>query len=162
MEVKSGYKQTEVGVIPEDWDVSVVGYEFDVQLGKMLDTAKNIGAPKPYLGNRNVQWGKIDITDLPTMRMTRSDMERFRLKRGDLLVCEGGDVGRAAIWSASIEECYYQKALHRLRPLRGFDSRLMVELLHQWSVSGVFSNYVTQTCSGLMKPDTHLGDNARH
>lgn len=145
MEVKSGYKQTEVGVIPEGWDVSVVGYEFDVQLGKMLDAAKNIGDPKPYLGNRNVQWGKIDITDLPTMRMTRSDMERFRLKRGDLLVCEGGDVGRAAIWNDSIEECYYQKALHRLRPLRGFDSRLMVELLHQWSVSGVLSNYVTQT-----------------
>lgn len=145
MEMRPGYKQTEVGVIPEDWEVSVVGHEFDVQLGKMLDAAKNMGDPKPYLGNRNVQWGKIDVTDLSTMRMTRSDLERFRLKRGDLLVCEGGDVGRAAIWDDSLKECYYQKALHRLRPLREFDSRLMVELLHQWSRSGILANYVTQT-----------------
>ncbi|MBN4958343.1 restriction endonuclease subunit S [Stenotrophomonas maltophilia] len=145
MEMRPGYKQTEVGVIPEDWEVSVVGHEFDVQLGKMLDAAKNMGDPKPYLGNRNVQWGKIDVTDLSTMRMTRSDLERFRLKRGDLLVCEGGDVGRAAIWDDSLKECYYQKALHRLRPLREFDSRLMVELLHQWSCSGILANYVTQT-----------------
>ncbi|MGA4531247.1 restriction endonuclease subunit S [Ectopseudomonas chengduensis] len=132
-------------MIPEDWDVSMVGHEFDVQLGKMLDTSKNTGDPKPYLGNRNIQWGRIEVTDLPLMRMTRSDMERFRLKKGDLLVCEGGEVGRAAIWNDSIEESYYQKALHRLRPLRGFDCRLMVELLRQWSNSGVFSNYVTQT-----------------
>nr|WP_201765175.1 restriction endonuclease subunit S [Pseudomonas sp. P818] len=145
MEVRPGYKQTEVGVIPEDWDVSTVGHEFDVQLGKMLDTSKNTGDPKPYLGNRNVQWGRIEVTDLPLMRMSRSDMERFRLKRGDLLVCEGGEVGRAAIWNNFIEECYYQKALHRLRPSRGFDCRLMVALLHHWSNSGVFSNYVTQT-----------------
>jgi type I restriction enzyme, S subunit len=72
-------------------------------------------------------------------------MERFRLRKGDLLVCEGGEVGRAALWDAPIEECYYQKALHRLRPLRGFDPRLMVGFLRQWTDRGVLSNYVTQT-----------------
>ena len=145
MEVKLGYKQTEVGVIPEDWGVSTVGREFEIKLGKMLDAEKNVGVPKPYLGNKAVQWDRIDHSDLPTVPMTRADIERFRLRKGDLLVCEGGEVGRAALWNAPIEECYYQKALHRLRPLRGFDSRLMVALLREWSDRGLLTNYVTQT-----------------
>jgi type I restriction enzyme S subunit len=144
-EVKPGYKQTEVGVIPADWEVSTVGREFEIKLGKMLDAEKNVGVPKPYLGNKAVQWDGIDISDLPTVPMSRTDIERFRLRKGDLLVCEGGEVGRAAIWDAPIDECYYQKALHRLRPLRGFDSRLMVALLRQWSERGLLVNYVTQT-----------------
>ena len=145
LRVRPGYKQTEVGVIPEDWEVSTVGREFEIKLGKMLDAEKNVGVPKPYLGNKAVQWDRIDISDLPTVPMSRADIERFRLRNGDLLACEGGEVGRAAIWNSPIDECYYQKALHRLRPLRGFDSRLMVALLRQWSERGQLVNYVTQT-----------------
>lgn len=145
MELKQGYKQTEVGVIPEEWEVSTVGGEFDVKLGKMLDAEKNVGEPKPYIGNRNVQWGFICVDELPNIRMTRADMERYSLRKGDLLACEGGEVGRAAIWDAPVEECYYQKALHRLRPRRGFDSRLMLGLLRLWSERGSLVNYVTQT-----------------
>ncbi len=145
MELKPGYKETEVGVIPEEWEVSTVGREFDIQLGKMLDAEKNRGIPKPYLGNKAVQWNRIEIGDLPTVPMSRSDLDRFRLLPGDLLVCEGGEVGRAAIWEGPIDECYYQKALHRLRPLRGFDPRLMVELLRHWSDRGLLANQVTQT-----------------
>jgi type I restriction enzyme, S subunit len=129
----------------EEWEVSTVGREFEIQLGKMLDAEKNLGVPKPFIGNRAVQWGGIEVSDLQTVPMSRSDIDRFRLKRGDLLVCEGGEVGRAAIWDAPIEECYYQKALHRLRPIRGFDPRLMAALLRLWSDRGFFSNYVTQT-----------------
>ena len=140
-----GYKQTEVGAIPKEWNVSTVGHEFEIKLGKMLDAEKNVGVPKPYIGNKAVQWERIDISDLPTVPMSREDIERFRLRNGDLLACEGGEVGRAAIWNSPIEECYYQKALHRLRPRRGFDSRLMVALLRQWSERGLLVNYVTQT-----------------
>jgi len=143
--IPAGYKQTEVGVIPEDWGVSTVGREFEIKLGKMLDAEKNAGVPKPYIGNKAVQWNRIDTSDLPMVPMTRADIERFRLRDGDLLACEGGEVGRAAIWDNPIEECYYQKALHRLRPLRGFDSRLMVALLKQWTERGQLVNYVTQT-----------------
>jgi type I restriction enzyme S subunit len=143
--IPAGYKQTEVGVIPEDWEISTVGREFEIKLGKMLDAEKNVGVPKPYLGNKAVQWGRIDISDLPTVPMSRSDIDTFRLRKGDLLACEGGEVGRAAIWDAPIDECYYQKALHRLRPLRGFDSRLMAAFLRQWSDRGLLVNYVTQT-----------------
>jgi len=117
-EAKPGYKQTELGVIPEDWEVTSVGDEFSIQLGKMLDSEKNAGVPKPYLGNRAVKWGRIDLDDIGVIKLTPSDLQRFRLREGDLLVCEGGEIGRTAIWRQPIEECYYQKALHRLRPIR--------------------------------------------
>ena len=128
-----------------EWEVSTVGREFEVQLGKMLDAEKNVGVPKPFIGNKAVQWDGIDVSELTTVPMSRSDIERFRLSKGDLLVCEGGEVGRAAIWEAPIEECYYQKALHRLRPIRGFNSRLMAAILRLWSDGSTLLNYVTQT-----------------
>jgi type I restriction enzyme S subunit len=156
MEVKPGYKQTEFGIIPEEWEVSSVGREFSLQLGKMLDAEKNVGVSKPYLGNKAVQWDRIDIGDLSTVPMSRSDLEKFRLEKGDLLVCEGGEVGRAAIWDAPLEECYYQKALHRLRPLREFDPRLMVAVLRQWSMRGLFANYVTQTSIAHLPRDKFM------
>ena len=145
MGVKAGYKRTEVGVIPEEWEVSTVGREFDIQLGKMLDAEKNVGIAKPYLGNKSVQWGRVDTTELQTMRMSPADLQRFRLCRGDLLVCEGGEVGRAALWEDQLPECYYQKALHRLRPLNGFDSRLMVACLRFWVDHEKLGDFVSQT-----------------
>lgn len=154
--VPVGYKQTQVGVIPEDWSVSTVGDEFEIKLGKMIDAEKNVGTLKPYVGNKAVQWGRIDIDDLPMVAMSRGDIERFRLRFGDLLVCEGGEVGRAAIWEAPLEECYYQKALHRLRPLRGFDSQIMAALLMRWSERGQLINYVTQTSIAHLPRDKFL------
>ena len=144
-EVSVGYKRTEVGVIPEEWRASTIGAEFRVQLGKMLDAAKNAGVPKPYIGNRSVQWGRIEVDDIDTVPMTLADLQRFRLRRGDLLVCEGGEIGRAAIWDEPIPECYYQKALHRLRPTRSYDVYLMMSLLQLWASTGYLANYVTQT-----------------
>jgi len=153
MAVKLGYKQTEVGVIPEDWGVSTVGSEFYIQLGKMLDSEKNVGEPRPFVGNRAVQWGRIDITDIGEIKLSRSDLQRFRLCEGDLLVCEGGEVGRAAIWRQPVAECYYQKALHRLRPKRGYNIQLMQYLLQQLSASGFLLNFVTQTSIAHLPKD---------
>lgn len=145
MDVKAGYKKTKVGVIPEEWDVSIVDDLFEVKLGKMLDAARNSGAPKPFVGNRAVQWGKIDTSDLSTVPLLPVELARFRLEKGDLLVCEGGEVGRAAIWDSPIHECYYQKALHRLRPTGRYLPVLMLQTLRRWSESGLLRNYVTQT-----------------
>ncbi len=118
--------------VPEGWAVRTLGTEFSIQLGKMLDAEKNVGMPRPFLGNRAVQWGKIDLTDIGEVRLTPSDIQRFRLRHGDLLVCEGGEVGRAAIWRESIEECYYQKALHRLRPCRSYNVEFMLHCSIAW------------------------------
>ena len=151
--VPEGYKRTEVGVIPEDWRISTIGAEFRTQLGKMLDAAKNTGVPKPYIGNRSVQWGRIDLDGIATVPMSMSDLQRFRLRRGDLLVCEGGEIGRAAIWNDLIPECYYQKAIHRLRPVKTYNVYLMMCLLQLWTSNGYLSNYVTQTSIAHLPKD---------
>lgn len=156
MDVKRGFKRTEVGVIPEDWDITTVGAEFSIQLGKMLDAERNVGELKPYLSNRSVQWGRIDTDDLPLVRMSRADMQKYRLECGDLLVCEGGEVGRAAIWDRPMVECYYQKALHRLRPLKDYRARLLLEVLHQHSLNGILTNFVTQTSIAHLPRDKFL------
>ena len=152
-EVPVGYKRTEVGIIPQDWCVSTVGAEFRIQLGKMLDAAKNAGILKPYIGNRSVQWGRIDLDGIATVPMSMSDLQRFRLRRGDLLVCEGGEIGRAGIWNDLIPECYYQKAIHRLRPVKTYNVYLMMCLLQLWTSNGYLSNYVTQTSIAHLPKD---------
>jgi type I restriction enzyme S subunit len=110
-------KQTEIGLVPESWEVHTLGDLFETQLGKMLSQKAKVGdSPKVYLRNKNVQWGRIDTADLLRMDFSDREAEKFQLRRGDLLVCEGGEVGRAALWDGRFEDCYYQKALHRLRP----------------------------------------------
>ena len=110
-------KQTEIGLVPKSWEVVKLGDLFDTQLGKMLSQKARTGDdPKLYLRNKNVQWGAIDTTDLLSMDFNERERGKFILVPGDLLVCEGGEPGRAAIWNGAVKECYYQKALHRLRP----------------------------------------------
>jgi type I restriction enzyme S subunit len=122
--------ETEIGRFPATWHVQRVGDLFETQLGKMLSQKARVGkSPKPYLRNKNVQWGRIDVSDLLSMDFDDRETERFRLRPGDLLVCEGGEPGRAAIWGGALEECFYQKALHRLRPR---DSRIISEFMNYW------------------------------
>ena len=110
-------KETEIGSIPKSWELLSIGSLFETQLGKMLSKKAKVGdSQKPYLRNKNVQWGKIDTDDLLIMNFNEREAKKFSLQKRDLLVCEGGEVGRAAIWDGSVTECYYQKALHRLRP----------------------------------------------
>jgi len=139
------YKQSALGWIPKEWELSTVGEQFEIQLGKMLDGQKNAGIQKPYVGNKAVQWDRIDLGEIQQVRLSQSDLIRFRLQKGDLLVCEGGEVGRAAIWDDEINECYYQKALHRLRPLQGYQPRLMLEVLRYLMATDALSEYVSRT-----------------
>jgi type I restriction enzyme S subunit len=113
---------------------------FEVQLGKMLSAkAKEGDAPCLYLANQNVQWGRVDLSKLNRMDFTEKEKEKFSLKDGDLLVCEGGEVGRAAIWRNQAEECYYQKALHRLRVKNeSFLPEIMLEYMFWANERGMF------------------------
>ena len=153
LSVPEGYKMTEVGIIPGDWLVTTVGDEFSIQLGKMLDEEKNTGTYKPFLGNRSVQWSWIDISGIGEIKLTSTDIQKFRLRRGDLLVCEGGEVGRSAIWKDELEECYFQKALHRLRPKRFYNVPLMSHLLQWLADTGGLQNFVTQTSIAHLPKD---------
>ena len=87
----------------------------DTCLGKMLDQRKNKGDYQPYLANVNVRWGSFDLDNLPQMRFLKSEEERYGLQYGDILICEGGEPGRCAIWKDQIPGMKFQKALHRVR-----------------------------------------------
>ena len=108
-----------LGNIPAHWKLAALGHRYEVQLGRMLNAGRAEGENlKPYLRVFDVQWGQINTEDLPVMDFPPDAQERYRLRSGDLLVNEGGSyVGRSAIWRGELAECYYQKALHRLRPL---------------------------------------------
>ena len=92
----------------------------DSRLGKMLDAKQQTGEhPRPYLRNANVQWNRFDLREVLEMDFAPAERAEFALRAGDLLICEGGEVGRCAIWRDELSECYFQKALHRARPIEG-------------------------------------------
>lgn len=119
-----------LGKVPTHWSVEALGYRYQVQLGRMLNAERAEGDNlRPYLRVNDVQWRKISVADLPMMDFPPDAQERYRLEPGDLLINEGGSyVGRSAMWRGEMEECYYQKALHRARPLN--DERDTAEFLY--------------------------------
>ena len=86
------------------------------QLGKMLNAKNQTGNhQRYYLANRNVQWFSLDFEDFRMMDFDEADRKKYALQDGDLLVCEGGEIGRCAVWHNEIEDCYIQNAVHRVR-----------------------------------------------
>ena len=94
-------------------------------LGKMLDAEKNRGEYQPYLANINVRWGGFDLSNLSEMRFEDAESERYGIRKGDLIVCEGGEPGRCAIWDEQVPNMKIQKALHRVRAENGLDIRYL-------------------------------------
>lgn len=102
--------------IPTKWalaELSTLAYES--VLGKMLDKQKNTGVDQDYLGNINVRWGYFDLNNLKQMKIEETEESRYSLNQGDLVVCEGGEPGRCAIWKGENGVIFIQKALHRIR-----------------------------------------------
>jgi len=129
-----------IGDVPAHWAVAPIYARYEVALGKMLDSKSiegdNMGS---YLRNIDVQWDRVNVEDLPQMDFAPSERSRYQLRLGDLLVCEGGEVGRTAMWRGGIEECFYQKAIHRIRPLSEAEcSRFFYYFMHAAAKSGVF------------------------
>ncbi|WP_287130246.1 restriction endonuclease subunit S [Candidatus Cyanaurora vandensis] len=107
-----------LGDIPAHWEVTTLRMRYTVELGKMLDAKRITGRYLiPYLRNRDVQWDRILIRVLPVMDFKPEEYARYTLKKGDLLVCEGGQVGRCAFWNEEIPVCGFKKALHRVRAI---------------------------------------------
>jgi type I restriction enzyme S subunit len=95
------------------WEQNTLSEIADLCLGKMLDQNKNRGVLMPYLANVNVRWGEFIVGDLRDMRFEDHERERYGLKHGDIVMCEGGEPGRCAIWKEQIPGMMIQKALHR-------------------------------------------------
>ncbi|HET8659712.1 MAG TPA: restriction endonuclease subunit S [Micromonosporaceae bacterium] len=129
-----------LGAVPTGWRVASVSSQYDVQLGKMLNQDRTSGVYlRPYLRNTNVQWDYISTDDLLLMDFPPHERRRYEVLPGDLLICEGGEPGRAAIWDGSVGEIYYQKALHRARSRGRSSVRWLYYCLRGAASYGVFS-----------------------
>lgn len=127
----------------DNWPLMRLDHVAELCLGKMLDKEKNRGEPRPYLANMNVRWGSFDLRDLREMRFEEREYERYGLRLGDIVMCEGGEPGRCAIWMDEVPSMMIQKALHRIRPKEGIDSHYLYYALAHGAHSGAFDEYMT-------------------
>ena len=128
-----------------EWKKVKLGEITESCLGKMLDAAKNRGEYKPYLANLNVRWGSFDLDNLSLMKFEDDESERYGIKYGDLIICEGGEPGRCAIWKELLPDMRIQKALHRVRPKNGMVDNFY---LFYWFLLAGKRNWIDQYCTG--------------
>lgn len=130
--------------IPENWEWVHLNEIAISGLGKTLNKTKDTGASKSYLCSINVYWDGIHLDEVKTAAFSDDDIEKYRLQKGDLLICEGGDAGRTAIWESD-EEMYYQNALHRVRFFGGIDPYYFRTLMEYYKLNGTIQAY----CKGM-------------
>jgi type I restriction enzyme S subunit len=118
-----------------EWAEVVLGDIAEIKLGKMLDKQKHTtGHLLPYLNNLAVRWNEVHISDLPKMYFNDWELDRFGLRAGDVVVCEGGEPGRAAVWDGRLPDLKFQKAIHRVRFNVPFEPNILV--LHLENLAG--------------------------
>ncbi len=140
-----------LGEVPGHWATPPLYLRYSVELGKMLDSSRITGDHLvPYLRNVDVQWGRINFDDLPEMDIEASEYGRYTVAPGDLLVCEGGEVGRAAIVPERSSTIGFQKALHRLRALADDEHPAFMYFTLSWAaLRGVFNQGGLSTIAHL-------------
>lgn len=114
------------------------------RLGKMLDKQKNVGVPCKYLRNINVRWFSFDLSDLLDMKIEEKEFEKYTICKNDLVICEGGEPGRCAVWEKD-ETIFYQKALHRVRFTIKAEPRFYMYYLWYITQSGSINKFYTGT-----------------
>jgi len=129
--------------VPEGWKKKPLSEIANFRLGKMLDQKKNRGDLMPYLANVNVRWGEFDFDNLREMRFESHEIEKYGLKYGDIVMCEGGEPGRCAIWKGQIPSMMIQKAIHRIRSHGDVDYRFLYHSLYHRGKSGHLSGLFT-------------------
>lgn len=133
-----------LGEIPKHWEASKIGYEYSIQLGKMVqpDSKNNDEEYKPYLRAANIQWSEPDMTSVKLMWFSHSDLKKYNLIKGDLLISEGGDVGRSCMWNEDYE-MYFQNALNRARHI----GKSNVNYLFYWMYFLKQCGYINELCN---------------
>ena len=115
MKIKE-FQETEIGKFPSSWNVDRVDSAFDIQQGKQVSSRNRAGEhQRPFLRTKNVFWNRLDLSELDEMHFSEAEQSRLELRANDLLVCEGGSIGRTALWKNEVEGCLHQNHLHRLR-----------------------------------------------
>lgn len=140
-----------LGKVPEHWKVPPLKMRYKVELGKMLDDKRIKGTDLvEYLRNVDVQWDEINFEDLPMMDILPAEYPRYTIRENDVLVCEGGEVGRAAIVGKLPRAIGFQKALHRLRAETSSEAARFIFYTLVWAVhTGIFSGEGSSTIAHL-------------
>jgi type I restriction enzyme, S subunit len=131
--------------LPPSWAWARLEDFADHCLGKMLDGKRQRGQPMPYLRNINVRWGAFDIEELLEMPFEKHEVERYGILDGDLLICEGGEPGRSAVWRLGPTHIKLQKALHRVRCQDGVVPEFLALQLQHLANGDGLSRYFTGT-----------------
>jgi type I restriction enzyme S subunit len=131
--------------LPDGWEWVRIGDITNHRLGKMLHKVKNKGNYFPYLRAANVYWNQVDISDIKEMRFEKHELDRYQVEKGDLLICEGGEAGRCAIWPYADLVMKYQNAIHRVRPFGSVSAKYI--MFHIWGDS--FSDKLLSYCTGV-------------
>ena len=131
--------------VPRSWRWITTADAGDSRLGKMLDKSKSRGSRRRYLRNANVRWFDFDLGDVFEMPFEESELREFELLPGDVLVCEGGEPGRAAVWDGREVGILFQKALHRVRLNQDVSPRYFVHCLRNAAESLRLEQYFTGT-----------------
>ena len=126
--------------IPESWKWVHLNQIAESSLGKTLDKVKNTGELKPYLCSINVYWDGISLETVKEARFEELELTKYLLKKGDLLICEGGDVGRSAVWEND-SPMYYQNALHRVRFYCGISPHFYKYLIECYKGIGIIDTF---------------------
>ena len=142
------YKKSNVewlGVVPDHWAVTLLKRGYEVVLGKMLqpEAKRDDDELLPYLRAANIQLSGVDTFDVKRMWFGAEEKKSLLLRRGDLLVSEGGDVGRSAIWDFDDEECYFQNSINRIRSIAGNSTRF----LYFWMIAIKTNGYIDVLCN---------------
>ena len=140
-----------LGMVPAHWALPPLYLRYATDLGKMLDASRITGDHLiPYLRNVDVQWDSVNLVDLPCMDIEVGEYSRYTVRDGDLLVCEGGEVGRAAVVQVGQAVVGFQKALHRLRAASDLEHpRYMFHTFALASNAGAFSGEGQSTIAHL-------------
>ncbi len=125
--------------VPEGWAWCRLTNVAITELGKTLDAKKNKGESYDYLCALNVKWYTFDFTTLKQIRLEEKEKERYLVRKGDLLICEGGDVGRSAIWESD-NPIYYQNALHRVRFYQSINQYFFLYVLNHYKNLGLIDD----------------------
>jgi len=134
-----------LGDVPSHWDVAPLKRGFSVTLGKMLqpDASGPDDELLPYLRAANIQWNGVDVSDIKQMWLSPRDREQLTLQLGDLLVSEGGDVGRSCVWAGEVDNCSFQNSVNRVRAIDGGSTRF----LYYWMSTIKDRGYVDVLCN---------------
>ena len=125
--------------MPEGWAWCRLGELFYHTTGKALKKSNNKGSLRKYITTSNLYWNKFDFTEVREMYFTDDELDKCTIKKGDLVLCNGGDVGRAAIWNFDEDICY-QNHVSRLRPkIIGINNKLYLYLLMFYKEQGMLN-----------------------